>query len=189
MSLCHVWPRTHAGLSSASGSPFTARAAPVSVISPLCFFKETRVIQSAGADKTSAGSYEWSGGPESGAARPGRASVWADSVSAWHRAGRRVPAVPGKGVKSSWQSFLYLAKLPLAKNTSHFSRFRAAENAMHPSRSPSQQVYFAPAFIFPWNINFLFALRPLSTSSMLLCGWACPPSQIIEFYSNFPIKT
>lgn len=173
-------------LASDSRRPFTGErgfpldsevSAGSAVISPLCSFKETGVMQSARADKTSAGGYGWSGGPESGAARPGRASVWTDSISAWHRAGRRAPAAPGKGVKSGWQGFLYLAELPLAKK--HFtllSLWSGRKSNASTRLSASQQACLALTRIYSHGIliSSSFCTHFLPAPGVPLCSWACP---------------
>lgn len=75
-----------------------------------------------------------------------------------------------KGVKFSWQSFVYLVKLPRAKNTSHLSRSWVVEKASYPFRSASQQVFLVTINIYLWNINFLFVHPPHTSSWMLLCS-------------------
>lgn len=102
----------------------TARSAQVSVIFPAAaFFKDTRVIRRARTDKTSAGIALSKVGDRRVALR-GQSGHLFGQIAYQHGtgAGRRAPAVPGKGVKSGWQRFLYLAKPSLAKNTSHFPR-------------------------------------------------------------------
>lgn len=161
MSSCHVWP-------SESRRPFISEQLPfnsegsrgLGYLSTVLLQGDKEWYRALGRTKHQQAATTKVGGPASGPARPEQASVWADSISAWHRAGRRAPAVPGKGVMSGWQSFLYLAKLRLAKSTSHFSCFWEAEKATHPSHLTSQQVYLVLVHIFSWDINFLFILQP-----------------------------
>lgn len=153
-------------LAPLSCRPFISKSLPLNrkvstglVISPLCLFKETRVRQgwnrALGRTKHQQAATTkvvdrrvalWG---QSGAVRPERASVWADSISAWHRAGWLATAVPGKGVKSGWHCFLYLAKHLLTKNPSHFSHIWTVENTMYPFHTTWQQVHLVCKHIFP----------------------------------------
>lgn len=90
-----------------------------------------------------------------------RASVWADSISAWHRAGRRAPAAPGKGGQ------VLLAELPLFSSASsrqeHFTLVLLLSGG---DRDASILLNFTSVsrHVFSWNINVLFIIHRLPTS-------------------------
>lgn len=89
MSGLRLTPTFHQSAASLSQRGHCRFSAP-------CFVKETTAIQSVRAKHQQAALRE-KGGPESGAVRPGWASVWIDSVPARNRVGWWTPAVPGKG--------------------------------------------------------------------------------------------
>lgn len=105
MSLCGARPRAYGGLCSEVSLVYRAAA--------LRPFSGAGMKRSSTADKTSAGS---SRGADRSAAGLERASVTADTVSAWHRAGWQALADTGRGQ-------VWLAELPV------FSRADARQQA------------------------------------------------------------
>lgn len=157
--------------------PLATRPVPVSGL--LGYFKETGLgHQQAATSKVGDG--------KRAAGRPEWASVWADSVSAWHRAGCWTMAVPGNGVKSGWQSFFYLANLLDAKITLHCTW--VAEKAVHPFHLNCilcPYIYSHGILISSWS--------HISPNRSWGCCCVAEPDLLIDketqLYSRFLIKT
>lgn len=140
-----------------------ALVAQVSVVSlHRCFFKERGVMQRARAKHQQAAIRVQRGGRRVALRGQRRASVWADSISAWHRAGRRAPAAPGKGGQ------VLLAELPLFSSASsrqeHFTLVLLLSGE---DRDASILLNFTTSVschVFSWNINFLFIIHRLPTN-------------------------
>lgn len=119
------------------------QAVQVLVISPLCFFEETGARQSARAKHQQAViQVKWG---DRRVALRGQSGHLFGQIAYQHGTGQDGGhrQCQEKGVKSGWQSFLYLAKLLRAKNTSHCE---VVEKALHPFRPASQ---LSSCFLWP----------------------------------------